>query len=127
MKSLVSYQPSRHCRGSKTLPTVNHPTAAISEWLTLAISLDAGPRSLAVDPATLHPTFEAVQTHLVDVARLLFAAVSEDPDDFLAEPKPEDWIVISASDKRHGFYWDCEHPYVRTRFILVRPRRAGRY
>ena len=105
----------------------NHPTAAISEWLTLAISLEGGPRSLAVDPATLHPTFEAAQTHLIDVARLLFAAASVDPDEFLTDPKPEDWIVISANDKRHGFYWDCEHPYVRTRFILVQPRRAGQY
>jgi hypothetical protein len=109
------------------MPIENHPTAAISEWLTLAISLDSGPRSLAVDPATLHPTFEAAQTHLLDVARLIFAAASPDPDEFLPDPKPEDWIVISFNDESHGFYWDSEHPYVRTRFILVRPRRAGQY
>jgi hypothetical protein len=63
------------------MPIENHPTAAISEWLTLAISLEGGPRSVTVDPATLHPTFEAAQTHLIDVARLLFAAASVDPDE----------------------------------------------
>ena len=109
------------------MPIETDPTAAISEWLTLALSLAGGPRSLAVDPATLHPTFEAAQTHLLDVARQLFAAASVDPDEFLTDPEPEDWIVISGNDKRHGFYWDCEHPYVRTRFIVVRPRRAGQY
>src|SRR5260221_4564893 len=101
------------------VPIETHPTAAISEWLTLAISLEGGPRSLAVDPATLHPTFEAAQTHLLDVARLLFAAASVDPDEFLTDPKPEEWIGISASDERHGFYWECEHPHVRTGFIFV--------
>lgn len=109
------------------MPIENHPTVAISEWLTLAISLETGPRSLAVDPATLHSTFEAAQTHMVDVARLLFAASSVDPDEFLTDPKPEDWIVLRFNDGPHGFYWDCQHPYVRTRFIVVQPRRAGQY
>jgi hypothetical protein len=108
------------------MATENHRNATV-EWLTWAVSLE-GSGSFGVEPPTLHSTFETAQTHLLHTARELFAQAAVDPDELLADPKPDDWVAIAGpSGEPHGFYWDCRHHYVRTRFIVVRPRRAGAY
>jgi hypothetical protein len=103
-----------------------HRNATV-EWLTWAVSLE-GSGSFGVERPTLHSTFEAAQSHMLQTARELFAQAAVDPDELLADPKPDDWVAtVGSSGEAHGFYWDCHHHYVRTRFIVVRPRRAGAY